>query len=78
MPVDLPAALHARLAQELGPGMTSHKFVGYFLADKQQRIVSRDEPRTDRPDDSAIRELPDPGAWKAKRPSARRFPASCS
>lgn len=34
------AALQARLAQELGPGMTSHQFVGFFLADKSQKIVS--------------------------------------
>ena len=33
-------ALHARLAQELGPGMTSHQFVRYFLADKQRKILS--------------------------------------
>ncbi len=31
------AALNARLGQELGPGMSSHDFVSYFLADKQSR-----------------------------------------
>ncbi len=35
-----PAALHARLAQELASGMSSHQFVSYFLADKNQRIVA--------------------------------------
>ena len=34
------AALHARLAQELGPGMTSHKFASYLLADKKGRILA--------------------------------------
>ncbi len=33
-------ALHARLAQELASGMSSHQFVSYFLADKNQRIVA--------------------------------------
>jgi serine/threonine protein kinase len=39
-----PAALHARLAQELSPGMTAHNFVRYILADKQLRIVSATSP----------------------------------
>jgi eukaryotic-like serine/threonine-protein kinase len=34
------AALNARLGQELGPGMSSHEFVSYFLADKQQKILA--------------------------------------
>lgn len=34
------AALNAKLAQELGPGMTSHQFASYFLADKQRRIIA--------------------------------------
>jgi len=34
------AALNARLAHELGPGMTSHRFVSFFLADKQKTILS--------------------------------------
>jgi predicted Ser/Thr protein kinase len=34
------AGLHARLANELGPGMSSHNFVGYILADKDHRILS--------------------------------------
>jgi serine/threonine protein kinase len=34
------SALHARLAQELSSGMSSHNFSRYILADKQQRIVS--------------------------------------
>ena len=38
------AALHARLAQELSPGMASHNFTRYILADKQQRIVSATSP----------------------------------
>lgn len=42
-PVNL-AALHARLSQELSPGMTSHNFIRYILVDKQQRIVSATSP----------------------------------
>lgn len=34
------AILHSRLANELGPGMSSHNFVGYVLADKDHRILS--------------------------------------
>ncbi len=37
-------ALHVRLAQELGPGMTSHQFVSYFLADKNRQILSSTNP----------------------------------
>jgi serine/threonine protein kinase len=36
--------LYARLAQELSAGMTSHNFIRYILADKQQRIVSATSP----------------------------------
>ena len=49
-PADAPAAapnlsaLHARLAQELSPGMSAHNFIRYILADKQQRIVSATSP----------------------------------
>jgi len=32
--------LHTRLAKELEPAMTSHDFVGYAIADKQQRIFA--------------------------------------
>jgi eukaryotic-like serine/threonine-protein kinase len=39
-----PIVLHARLAQELSPGMTAHNFSRYILADKQQRIVSATSP----------------------------------
>jgi len=39
-----PAALNARLAQELGPGMSSHEFVSYFLANKQQKIIASSNP----------------------------------
>src|SRR5262245_25635931 len=35
-----PQALNARLEQELGPGMTSHQFVTFFLADKQRKILA--------------------------------------
>jgi serine/threonine protein kinase len=38
------AALHFKLAQELGPGMTSHQFVSYLLADKQRKIISSSNP----------------------------------
>lgn len=34
------ATLNARLAQELGPGMTSHDFVSYFVANKQQKMLA--------------------------------------
>lgn len=33
-------ALTARLTRELGPGMTSHQFVSYFVADKQRQILA--------------------------------------
>jgi serine/threonine protein kinase len=41
-PATRPAlsALQARLAQELGPGMSSHQFVSFFLADKERKIVA--------------------------------------
>ena len=32
--------LNLELAQELGPGMTSHQFVSFFLADKQRQILA--------------------------------------
>lgn len=35
-----PSADHADLARELGPGMTSHRFANFILADKSQRIVA--------------------------------------
>ncbi len=34
------AALDNRLSQELAPGMSSHQFVGYFLADRNQKIIA--------------------------------------
>ena len=34
------AALDNRLAQELAPGMSSHQFVGYFLTDRNQKIIA--------------------------------------
>lgn len=34
------AALNAKLAQELGPGMSSHDFVSYFVANKEQMIIA--------------------------------------
>jgi serine/threonine protein kinase len=37
-------ALNARLAQELGPGMSAHHFVNYFLADKDFRILASSNP----------------------------------
>jgi serine/threonine protein kinase len=37
-------ARQARLAQELAPGMTSHQFVNYFVADKKRQIVGSDNP----------------------------------
>jgi eukaryotic-like serine/threonine-protein kinase len=33
-------ALNTRLATELGPGMTSHKFASYFVVDKRQRVLA--------------------------------------
>jgi eukaryotic-like serine/threonine-protein kinase len=32
--------LHAQLGRELGPGMSAHGFISYFVADKDQRVVS--------------------------------------
>ncbi len=34
------AAAQARLTQELGPGMTAHLFVSYFVTDKDQKVVA--------------------------------------
>lgn len=39
-PRTLTAPMHVRLAQELGPGMTSHQFVSFLVTDKQRQIVS--------------------------------------
>jgi serine/threonine protein kinase len=36
--------LHTRLARELGPGMSAHGFITYFLADKDQRVISSSNP----------------------------------
>jgi len=36
--------LHAELAKELEPGMSAHDFVGFVVADKQQRIVAATSP----------------------------------
>lgn len=38
------AALNARLGRELGPGMSSHEFIAYFLANKQQKIIASSSP----------------------------------
>jgi len=36
-----PAAeIHRKLRSELGPGMSSHGYLGYFVADKNKRILS--------------------------------------
>lgn len=40
------AKLIEELGQELGAGMSSHKFTGYFLADTQQRVVAASSPET--------------------------------
>lgn len=37
-------SMNARLAAELGPGMTSHQFVSYLLIDKQQRVLASNNP----------------------------------
>ena len=34
------ADLHARLAKELEPALSSHNFAGYVVADKSQRIIA--------------------------------------
>jgi predicted Ser/Thr protein kinase len=34
------AELHRKLRNELGPGMTSYHYLGYFVADKNKRIIS--------------------------------------
>lgn len=36
--------LNARLAKELGPGMSAHHFASYFLADKEFRILASTHP----------------------------------
>jgi eukaryotic-like serine/threonine-protein kinase len=38
------ASVNARFGQELGPGMSSHEFVSYFLANKQQKIIASSNP----------------------------------
>src|SRR5262245_5926868 len=43
-PTPSRAALGARLAHELGPGMSSHDFITFFVADKQQRILASTHP----------------------------------
>src|SRR5262245_48598058 len=43
-PAPSRAALAARLAHELGPGMSSHDFITFFVADKQQRILASTHP----------------------------------
>src|SRR4029078_1627570 len=52
-PSDQPAAekpsastksLNTRLGQELGPGMSSHDFITFFVADKEQRILASTYP----------------------------------
>ncbi len=49
-PTTIPAGgrevseLQAQLAKELGPGMSAHDFVGFLLADKQQRTIAATTP----------------------------------
>ena len=43
-PAPSRAALAARLAHELGPGMSSHDFITFFVADKQQKILASTHP----------------------------------
>jgi serine/threonine protein kinase len=35
-----PAALRAKLDKSLGPGLTAHDYVGYFVCDKKKQIVA--------------------------------------
>jgi eukaryotic-like serine/threonine-protein kinase len=35
---------HTRLGQELGPGLSAHGFISYFLADKENRVLSSSNP----------------------------------
>ncbi|MBS0203757.1 MAG: serine/threonine protein kinase [Planctomycetes bacterium] len=37
---------HRKLRNELGPGMASHNYLGYFVADKNKRIVSATHEET--------------------------------
>ena len=39
-----PADLHTQLQSELAPAMSSHDYVGYFVADKSKQIVSASFP----------------------------------
>jgi serine/threonine protein kinase len=43
-PAPSRTALAARLAHELAPGMSSHDFVTFFVADKQQRVLASSNP----------------------------------
>ncbi|HEY2411402.1 MAG TPA: serine/threonine protein kinase, partial [Pirellulaceae bacterium] len=38
------AALNRRLAQELSPGLSSHDFVSYFVANRQQKVLASANP----------------------------------
>ena len=38
------AELHATLSRHLGPTMTAHRYPGYFIADRSQRIVASSYP----------------------------------
>jgi serine/threonine protein kinase len=38
------AVLNSRLAQELSPGLSSHNFVSYFVADRHQKILASSNP----------------------------------
>ncbi len=40
----IAADLHAQLAKELEPGLSPHDFVGFIVANKQQRIVASNNP----------------------------------
>jgi serine/threonine protein kinase len=43
-PAPSRTALAARLAHELAPGMSSHDFITFFVADKQQKILASTHP----------------------------------
>lgn len=42
-PADV-ASLQRELSAELGAGMSSHNYIGYFITDKSKRIVASDNP----------------------------------
>ena len=72
-----PAALRAKLTQELASGMSSHQFASYFLADRNQRIVASSNVEARRSNDREVRGVSLALSRRAND-RQRRFRASCA